>query len=254
MTKISIITPMYNTSRKEYNKTMASIHKQTVTDFEWIIVDDGTEYNFDDDRLFNNVHILNNYGPSVARNVGFQISQGDYIIYVDMGDELDPKRVENIIKCFEENPMYTIVFSPYTLVDDKEHFYNLPVAFHNDADLIREFLQKQNVCIPLGFAHMRWIWYLVGGFQPGIVCGEDGIFLRRAINEASVNGIGFDPNTAGTYYIDNEGQSRTQRRFEMGGFAFDGSRAKEPHGQYLDRDWFKNYHSKNWYDKDEEDA
>ena len=250
MPKVSIITPMYNTSKKDYNKTWDSINKQTVTDHEWIIVDDGTEYEFDGDGMFSHAHILNNYGPSVARNVGFQISQGDYIIYVDMGDELDPKRVESIIKCFEDNPKYTLVFSPYILVDDKEHFYNLPIAFNLDPNKVRTFIQKQNISIPLGFAHRRWPWYLAGGFQPGIVCGEDGIFLRRVVNEVGNNEIGFDGNTAGTYYIDNEGQSRTQRRFEMGGFAFDGS--KNDHGRYLDGDWYKNYHSKNWYDKEEE--
>lgn len=251
MSKVSIITPMYNTPEEDYMRTWESINKQTVTDYEWIIVDDGTDYPFGAEGLFSTIRLLNNHGPSVARNVGFQISQGDYIIYVDMGDELDPKRVENVIKCFEDNPDYVITFSPYILIDEDEHFYNLPIAFNLDPHMIRAFLQKQNICIPLGFAHKRWIWYAVGGFQPGIVCGEDGIFLRRVVNELKAEVIGFDRNTAGIYYINPEGQSRTQRRFEMGGFAFDGSHAKEPHGQYLDEDWFKNFHSKNWYDKEE---
>ncbi len=255
MTKVSIITPMYNTSEEDYLRTYKSvIEDQTVTDFEWIIIDDGTPYDiFDDDRRFSNVSLLSNYGPSVARNVGFQVSRGDYIIYVDMGDELDPKRVENIIKCFEDNPKYALVFSPYMLVDDKEHFYNLPIAFNLDPHKVRAFLQKQNICIPLGFAHKRWIWHNVGGFQPGIVCGEDGIFLRRAMRDLDSWQIGFDPNTAGIYYINPSGQSRTQRRFEMGGFAFDASNPL-PHGQYLDKDWYENFHSKNWYDKEEKEG
>ena len=33
MTKVSIITPMYNISREDYNRTWASIDNQTVTDY-----------------------------------------------------------------------------------------------------------------------------------------------------------------------------------------------------------------------------
>ncbi|MHA2274245.1 MAG: glycosyltransferase family 2 protein [Candidatus Kariarchaeaceae archaeon] len=265
--KVSIITPIYNPKDAELITTMVSISNQTNKDFEWVVVFDGeggifiSEHTFDifigeqfsDLRsIVRGVSIWDNYGPSVARNVGFQVSKGDYIAYVDMGDEIEPDRVERIISCFEDRD-YSILFNPYMVVQiDEEYHYNLPIIFDLDPNKIRGWLQNQNICIPLGFAHKRKVWYDVRGFQPGIVCGEDGIFLRRAVNKVRLQDIGFDDGLAGTYYVNQTGQSRTQRRFEMGGFAFDGSLTNTPHGQYLDDDWFENLHSKNWYEEREE--
>ncbi len=257
MTKVSIITPMYNTSEEDYNKTMASIHNQTVTDYEWIVVDDGTEYEFDGDGMFSQVHILNNYGPSVARNVGFQISRGDIITYVDMGDELDEDRVRILINFWKDWDV-DLLFSAYELHNDPnfgthtvDHIKGMQKIGHMDASEYISILNKVNISIPLGVAHSRKPFVLAGGFQPGIVCGEDGILWRRMVDLIEDKSrVMFTDIIAGHYYISQTGQSRTQRRFEMGGFATDGS--KKDNGRYLDGDWYKNYHSKNWYDKEEE--
>src|SRR5574339_253013 len=108
MTKVSIITPVFNSSYENCLRSEASILSQTSKDFEWIIVDDGsTEWHGTYD-----IRLDKNYGPSVARNAGFQISSGDIITYLDMGDELAPDRVESIIKNFTSYDV-EIVFCGY---------------------------------------------------------------------------------------------------------------------------------------------
>ncbi len=249
MTRVSIITTAYNATDDQYYTSFASLNNQTSKDFEWIIVDDGSK----DNGLvyFPDVRLERNYGPSVARNIGFQISSGDIITYLDMGDELNPERVENLIKLFSTHKV-DLVFSAYNIVQDGQplrfdHFDYIgrhpefPTAFE-----YLQLLEKQNISIPMGVAHTRYPFVLEGGFQRGIVCGEDGILWRRMLKDIPRDRILFSDDVAGSYYISPDGQSRTQRRFEMGGFAFDGT--KNDNGKYLDQEWYAHYWSEGLYD------
>lgn len=249
MPTVSVITPFFNPTHEQVIRSRKSIMNQTNKDFEWIQVDDGSN---NDMSYEYDIRLERNYGPSVARNVGFQISSGDIITYLDMGDELNPQRVENIINLFSKYRI-NIVFSAYYI-----HQLGIPKLFNHfnwigtprfpTAVEYVKLLQHQNIATPLGVAHTRIPFVQIGGFQRGIVCGEDGILWRRFTNSVKPDTILFSDDIAGTYYVldDNSSQSRTQRRFEMGGFAFDGSR--NDNGKYLDDNWFKTYSSGGLYD------
>lgn len=249
MPTVSIITPAYNVDDKKYGISLGSIENQTSKDFEWIVVGDG----YADNKFhhWTDAYTEKNYGPSVARNIGFQISSGDIITYLDMGDELAKDRVENLINLFSKYPV-DILFSAYYIIEQGrafrfDHFNwlgkhpDFPTAFE-----YIQLLQKQNISVPLGVAHTRKPFVLAGGFQRGIVCGEDGILWRRMVDMIGPNRGMFSDDIAGYYHIAENGQSRTQRRFEMGGFAFDGS--KNDNGKYLDKDWYENYSSEGYYE------
>lgn len=247
MTRVSIITPTYNNILPDYSKSRESLDSQTCGDFEWIVVDDGS------DNFFHtpyDIRLDKNYGASVARNAGFQIASGDIITYLDMGDELALDRVANLISLFDQYKL-ELLFCAYDMVQNGQryrfdHFNFLgknpyPTAF----DYV-QLLQKQNISIPLGVAHTRRPFVQAGGFQRGIVCGEDGILWRRMLKFIEPDKSMFSDSVAGTYYISENGQSRTQRRPEMGGFAFDGS--KNDNGTYLDKEWFETFSSEGHYE------
>lgn len=245
MTAVSIITPFYNPSDESYTRSRKSVESQTSKDFEWILVDDGSTNDVLHD---SDISLGRNYGPSVARNAGFQISSGDIITYLDMGDQLNPERVANLIKIFEENKTQ-LLFSAY-IINPPGQLFNpftwigtpsFPTAFE-----YLQLLRKQNISIPLGVAHTRKPFVESGGFQRGVVCGEDGILWRRMVNTMELSDVLFSDDVAGIYNISVNGQSRTQRRFEMGGFAFDGN--KRDNGIYLDEDWYQTYNSKGLYE------
>lgn len=247
MPRVSIITPTYNPRGEDYLISQRSIEEQTNRDFEWIIVDDGSD-------SYNNwaeIRLNRNYGASVARNLGFQVSTGDIITYLDMGDELNPKRVENLIKIFDDNQI-NILFSAYYIQNtDKRailynHFNQISTPRFPDAFEYLKLLQRQNITIPLGVAHSRKPFVVSGGFQRGIVCGEDGILWRRMVDCTPNNKIMFSDDIAGTYFITEGSQSKTQRRPEMGGFAFDGER--NDNGKYLDNDWFEEFTSNGYFE------
>lgn len=257
MPKVSVITPSYSPREKQYFLSALSLENQTSKDFEWIIVGDGKGSDVINTYLQGKIEldvVLNrNYGPSVARNVGFQIASGDIITYLDLGDELAPNRIENIIRLFNDYEC-DLLFSAYNIVQEGkftlfDHFNWLgnhsryPTAFE-----YIQLLQYQNISTPLGVAHTRAPFVQAGGFQRGIVCGEDGVLWRRMLQHILSNKVLFSNDVAGNYYVLPDSQARTQRRFEMGGFAINGD--LKDNGRYLDEDWYKNYKTEeDYYDR-----
>lgn len=95
MVKISVIVPVYN-SEKFLEKCLNSLINQEFQDIEFICVNDGSKdrsleilntYAKKDKRL--KIIDLANSGPSIARNKGLEIAQGEYIGFVDSDDWLD---------------------------------------------------------------------------------------------------------------------------------------------------------------------
>lgn len=94
--EISIIVPVYNV-QAYLERCVASILKQTFSNFELILVDDGSTDNSGTicDRLANEdsrimtIHKMNG-GLSDARNVGIEHARGKYIGFVDSDDYIEP--------------------------------------------------------------------------------------------------------------------------------------------------------------------
>lgn len=90
MPLISVIIPLFNKENFIEN-TLKSVFAQTFSDFEIVIIDDGSTDNstkivksFSDNRIF--YHFTENRGVSAARNLGIEKSQGKYISFLDADD------------------------------------------------------------------------------------------------------------------------------------------------------------------------
>lgn len=101
---ISVIVPVYNVE-PYLRECIDSILAQTYTDFELILVDDGSpdkcgeicdEYAAKDSRI--RVIHQENGGLSAARNAGLDIAQGEYVTFVDSDDVVHP----NYLSCLHE--------------------------------------------------------------------------------------------------------------------------------------------------------
>ena len=98
--KISIIIPMYNVE-KYLKRCLDSVRAQTFTDFQAILVDDGSPDKSGEiaesyaalDKRFIVVH-KENGGLSDARNVGMSKASGEYIMYLDSDDFIHPQTME----------------------------------------------------------------------------------------------------------------------------------------------------------------
>lgn len=102
--KISIIVPVYNV-QSYIHECLDSILNQTFTDFELILVNDGStdcsgniceEYAILDSRI--QVISKNNGGLSSARNAGLDIARGDFIGFVDSDDWINNDMYEVLYK------------------------------------------------------------------------------------------------------------------------------------------------------------
>lgn len=106
--KVSIIIPAYNVECF-IEQCVDSILAQSFDDFELILVDDGStdhsgiicdEYTNKDVR----VKVLHqpNAGLPAARKVGINNAQGDYVLFVDADDWVDPRHIESLVKKAEQ--------------------------------------------------------------------------------------------------------------------------------------------------------
>jgi Glycosyltransferases involved in cell wall biogenesis len=100
---LTIIIPVYNT--KEYlPQCVESVLNQSYTDFELILVDDGSTdgsgaicdaYAEKDDRLF--VFHKANGGVSSARNMGLEYARGVWVFFLDSDDSLPSQAIESLM-------------------------------------------------------------------------------------------------------------------------------------------------------------
>ena len=117
-TELSIIVPVYNAERY-LQKCIESILNQKMSDFELLLVDDGStdssgkicdEYSEKDSRV-TVMHILNG-GPANARNEALKTANGKYIGFVDSDDWIEPDMYERLCKNAAETSA-DLVFCDY---------------------------------------------------------------------------------------------------------------------------------------------
>lgn len=92
---ITVVVPVYNVEGY-ITECIQSIHNQTFTEFEAIIVNDGTQDNsievalacIADDSRFRIIH-QNNQGLGATRNTGIENAKGEYICFIDSDDFID---------------------------------------------------------------------------------------------------------------------------------------------------------------------
>lgn len=104
MAAISVIVPVYNVE-KYINRCIDSILSQTFSDFELILVDDGSPDKSGDicDAYIEKDHRVRvihqrNAGQSAARNNAVAIAQGEWICFVDSDDCIHPQLLEHLFE------------------------------------------------------------------------------------------------------------------------------------------------------------
>ena len=103
MPTISVIVPVYKVE-PYIHRCIDSILAQTFTDFELILVDDGSPDNCpaicdEYAEIDNRIHVIHqeNGGLSAARNAGLDIASGKYIYFVDGDDSVKSNLLETVI-------------------------------------------------------------------------------------------------------------------------------------------------------------
>ncbi len=120
MPKVSVIIPVYN-GAATIGRALASVFAQTFTDYEVVVVNDGST---DDtasvlagygDRI--RVMTQPNRGLPAARNAGVRASSGEYVAFLDDDDEWMPQMLERCAAVLDEDPECGLVYAGALKVD-----------------------------------------------------------------------------------------------------------------------------------------
>lgn len=123
MPKLTVITPCYN-AEKYIGQTIASVQNQTFTDWEYLIVDDGStdgssalvaEQAARDPRLRLIPQI--NQGKCAACNRAIEMARGEYVAILDHDDLYEPRNLECKVAYLDAHPKAGMVYSDTDAID-----------------------------------------------------------------------------------------------------------------------------------------
>ncbi len=125
MPKVSVVIPAYN-AMAYLPETLESVLKQTFTDFEVLIVNDGSSDHIvewasqvTDPRV--KLISQENQRVSAARNTGIVNAQGEYIAFLDADDLWEPTKLEKQVRCLDDQPEVGLVYTWTLLVDQQNN-------------------------------------------------------------------------------------------------------------------------------------
>lgn len=216
---ISIIIPVYNVE-KYLAKCIDSILSQTFTDWELILIDDGSidqsgkicdEYVCKDNRV-RVVH-KKNEGVSKARNTGITLTKGEYICFIDSDDWIEPTYLQNF-KVQEQQCDFYFSGALYDTYDKVYSYKKYAEKYCKNRDEIRDEFFKQDLLFngyPWGKLYKTQI--IKDNklqFNENLTINEDHIFVFQYFSHINTLYI---TNTAGYHYtvFDNSGRKLSNK-------------------------------------------
>lgn len=177
MVKISVVLPTYNSLNYLPDAVNSVIH-QTYTDWELIIVNDGSSDNTDewvsqqsDPRII--LISQENQGKSAARNTGIERATSEYIAFLDADDYWEPTKLEKQIQCIETKPEIGLVYTWTALADEHCQPTGRVISSHAEGQIWKEIVQTNIVACGSTPLIRRECFETVGGFAAGLPLAQD---------------------------------------------------------------------------------
>lgn len=217
---VSVVIPAYNAA-PFIQETIDSISVQTYSNWEIIIINDGSKDNTASicssftDRRIKTIHQPNR-GVATARNSGLALAKGDYVVFFDADDIMTPRFLESRITAIESDPEAGYVgglVETFPVVEKKRKaaasdpvneilFFNPSfVTIPSNYLFKKEVLVKNNIVFnrELSSTADRFFILEVSKYAKGIsAADEEGRLLYRITSQSMSNNV--TPNLI----IDNE--------------------------------------------------
>ncbi|MDA7088506.1 glycosyltransferase family 2 protein [Pseudomonas sp. SA3-5] len=193
--RFSVVIPLYNKD-SHIVSTLNSVVEQTFTDFEIIIVDDGsTDTSLQQARSVSDQRIKiveqGNQGVSVARNRGVQEAEGDYIAFLDADDHWYPWHLEELNCLIDSYPGRGVYSVAHEIWRGGKKYHPAQFCSLGFTGVVEEFFEafskslalvnSTTACLP------RDLLIRMGGFPEGIKKGEDVyIWIKASIEKSLV--------------------------------------------------------------------
>lgn len=204
---VSVIIPVYN--MKDYvGETIESVLKSDYTNYEIVIVDDGSSDNSDevcrkyaDENDNIRFYIQKNAGASAARNKAIQKAAGEFILPLDGDDKISVNYISEAVKAFQNMPELKVVGSEAEFFGDREGKWELP-AFS-----LRQLARRNQMnCSSM---YRRSDWEKAGGYCEEIKGREDWDFW---ISILKTGGKFYRLPIVGLYYRIRKNSKRVKAR------------------------------------------
>lgn len=236
---VSIIVPVFNTIDTYLYHCVNSVLEQTYQNLELIIVDDGSNDKCsklcdklaDNDGRIKVIHIKNS-GVSIARNIGIKNCIGDFVVFLDSDDWMEPIAIATGIDAVKKYDAQLISWNHYYDYLNDGTFTTVPrgsmpeeviVYEENDIlerlqfDLISPEFDKRYNHVTLGA--VRGVWGKIFNlqiikqnnilFQPSLKIGEDAIFVLEYVR--NINKVVFLNRYLNHYRVINTSANRRVR-------------------------------------------
>jgi glycosyltransferase involved in cell wall biosynthesis len=186
MAKVSVIVPIYN-GAATIDRALASVFAQTFTDYEVVVVNDGST---DDTPAVlagygDRIHVVTqaNRGLPAARNSGIRASSGEYVAFIDDDDEWMPEMLARCAAVLDQDPSCVLAYAGALRVD----LAGRPMPNQEgetrgiDSPTMEQMLERPWNAVPSRVMVRRAVLERCGGFDERCVTAcEDILFLLRA--------------------------------------------------------------------------
>ncbi len=201
MCLVSIITPTYN-SANFIEDTYKSVMGQTLSDWNWIVTDDGStddtinilnKISSSDHRVQINRNI-NNLGAAYSRNKSLSIATGKFVAFLDSDDLWKKDKLEKQVE-FMNDKKKNFSFTGYELLNEKGSKLNITVdtTHHNNVFNYNDLLLKK---VTLGCSTVMLRNKFINGIQmPLLRTGQDYAFWLLLLRNGGVANLLNSPLT-----------------------------------------------------------
>lgn len=178
----SIIIPTYNRN-KELQELINDLNRQTISNFEIIIVDDKPDNIPIDTSSYGNVRYIknkHNLGPSGSRNAGAKNAIGEWLVFLDDDDRFDINKL-NVLKKYIDKEC-NFIYHPirWFMVNENCSYQTQPEINVNKISFDKMLYRNQIGGTP-GYSIKKDFFFELGGFNEKLRALEDYELLLRLV-------------------------------------------------------------------------
>ncbi|MFO1034110.1 MAG: glycosyltransferase [Hyphomicrobiales bacterium] len=194
---VSVIIPCWNAAAT-LEATLASLRAQTFTNWEAILIDDGSTDTTPNliaarcagDSRFRSIK-TNRLGPSAARNLaGLKLARGHYLAFLDSDDIWTPEKLSLSLAELDNNADVAGCYGQISFFRSAPERPETYSTVYPRRLVPADFLRDNPVCTMSNLVLRRDIFHTSGGFDESIIHNEDVEFLVRiSAAGAQISGI-----------------------------------------------------------------
>jgi glycosyltransferase involved in cell wall biosynthesis len=182
--KVTVLMPVYNGERY-LREAVESILDQTFTDFEFLIINDGSTdrtvkiiESYSDPRI-RLVHNEKNMKLIATLNKGLKLARGEYIARVDCDDISLPERLAKQVAFMDANPEVGVLGTAFQTIDSYGKSLNSPILYPSQYSFLRWSLCFYSPIVHPTVMMRKELVLGADGYSPEAIHVEDYDLWRR---------------------------------------------------------------------------